>query len=744
MNTGVKFQNLPQIIADEVSGTDEFVVLHTADGQAKKLKLSLVSGFVQEQFADNNVLQGKFPPGSLTDLSIKFDGYTDTGFYLSDPPNGIITFVSGGEPIFSFNQLGLQVDQLNVTDVTMSGSINNALAIGQQSSNKDYSFEPRELFHLSSPDAARLLIEADVNNVDEYANAQILLEQDGGTVQGHLGFWDGTNSLYILNKFTEDVVIGTNNQEEIRVDGSSGNVGIGDWALNAPPQKLSVRGDISIYEQVVCKGNINTAFRFPDHATASIRTGRQDRLFVAENGNVGIKTTKPSVDFEVNGTSKADIRVYKPHALPSNPVEGMTYYNEQYKTLFLFNGDKWEGIGKITDYTGFKWDASTASPAAVPGGPTPPVSTPVHDRIRACVLLDTGQVNYYLNPSDWSKKLLGDDADLSGVDGNVMIEIPAFYYREDVNGVLRTPEISLDPVPGFTLHPAFMKDGVQVSHRYYGAYDACVYSASEAGYINGLNLDDNSSRVDLGTDKLASVKGYYPMVGLTRDQFRQLAANVGEGWRQVDYDLVAAVQLLYAIEYQTFFSQSVLGAGNTNSSYKSSSANQDDSPNTISGAGDSIGTGSTDATSGKGVSSYPGVSFMKYRGIENFFGNVWNWADGINVNVGETGTVYVTNDSKYFADNTSQGMNLVSSALPTSSGYISQLQLASPYFLPQSTSGGSSTTYVTDYQYASASSNRVVHVGGGADIAARAGAFGLNSGNGSSIRNRSVGARLAF
>ena len=396
------------------------------------------------------------------------------------------------------------------------------------------------------------------------------------------------------------------------------------------------------------------------------------------------------------------------------------------------------------EIAGFEYDTSTASPAAVPGGVEPPLVTSIHKRIRACLLAPDGAVNYYLNPSDWSQKLGGGNSDLTGKDGNVMIEIPYFHYREDVDGAVRTPQISDRAESGFPLHPAFLKDGKEVEYRYYGAYDACVFSAASAGYIGGLNLDDNSSRVNLSTDTLASVSGVYPMVGLTRAQFRQLAANVGAGWRQVDYDLVAAIQLLYAIEYQTFFSQKVLGDGNTNSSYKSSSDKQDDSPNTIAGAGDSIGTGSTDAVSGKGVSSYPGVSFMKYRGIENFFGNVWNWADGINVNVGETGTVYVTNDSQYFADNTSEGMQLVASALPTSSGYISQLQLASPYFLPQSTSGGSSTTYVTDYQYASASSNRVVLVGGLASAGATAGAFCLTSAYDSSYRARYFGARLAF
>ena len=396
----------------------------------------------------------------------------------------------------------------------------------------------------------------------------------------------------------------------------------------------------------------------------------------------------------------------------------------------------------------FSWNSATNTPNSIYGQTR--VVAGVHDKIRGCLLLDSGAVNYYLLGTDWAFKADGTASTLTGADGQVMVEIPKFYYRVERSGTITTWSVSAVPQSGFVVHPAFIKDGVEVNYRYISAYDACVYDVSATSYISGLNWDNNASpsgvAVDLTPttgDKLASVKGIYPMVGLTRASFRTLAANRGTGWRQVDFALWSAIQLLYVIEYQSFFTQNLLGAGNTNGSYIGASGNQNDSPHTIAGAGDSIGAGSTNTTSGAGVNAKPGTSFMKYRGIENWYGNCWTWADGINVNVGATGNVHVTNNRADFADNTSTNMTLITSSLPTSSGWISDLLPADPYMIPKTNSGGSNT-YITDYHYASASSNRVVIVSGGAGDGANAGGFILSSNNASSLANRAVGGRLAF
>ena len=407
-------------------------------------------------------------------------------------------------------------------------------------------------------------------------------------------------------------------------------------------------------------------------------------------------------------------------------------------------------LGDITNITGsFAWDSGTSTPNAVGGRKQ--IITSIHDRIRGCVVNVDGTVNYYLNPNDWTQKADGTSSDLTGTDGDVMVEIPKFYFRNIYATTTATRQISAVTQSGFVIHPAFIKDTQEVDYRYMGAYDACVYDVSASAYISGLNYDNNDGGSGVGVnvtpvtgDKLASVKGVYPMVGLTRAEFRTLSANKGAGWRQLDYDLWSAIQLLFVVEHQSFYSQDILGAGNTNGGYISSSGNQTDSPHTIAGAGDSIANGSTNTTSGAGVNAKPGTSFMKYRGIENFYGNCWNWADGINVNVTVTGNVHITNNAAFFADNTATGMELVTSSFPTASGYIRDMSTTvDPYFLSSTNSGGGSTTYITDYHYASASSNRVVLVGGAAGAGALAGPFCLSSGIASSSAGRTFGGRLA-
>jgi hypothetical protein len=362
------------------------------------------------------------------------------------------------------------------------------------------------------------------------------------------------------------------------------------------------------------------------------------------------------------------------------------------------------------------------------------------------LLADNGTVNYYLDATDSTLKEDGSSAVLTGADGQVMVEIPMFYVKRSVNGTVTTWAIADVPLEGFELHPAFVKDGKVVPFRYIGAYDACYWDATDSTYKSGLNLDNLSGSLDLAADKLSSVSGVYPIVGVLRSDCRSLAANRGTGWRQLDFALWSAVQLLYLVENQSFYSQNITGAGNTNvtNAYSiASSSNQTDSPHSVAGKSNSLGNASTNTTTGAESASRD-TAFMSFRGVENMYGNCWNWADGINVNVGANGNVHVTNNRADFADNTSTNMQLVSTTAPTTSNYVSAIAAIDNYFIASSVSGGSASTYLTDYWYGSTSSNRVVIVGGGAGAGANAGAFVVNAFSASSDRSRLSGARLAF
>jgi len=405
------------------------------------------------------------------------------------------------------------------------------------------------------------------------------------------------------------------------------------------------------------------------------------------------------------------------------------------------------------------------------------------EQMRRCVLNSDGTVNYYLNAFDSTLKADGTAADLTGADGNVMVEIPKFWFKTVYSGTRREWYVRTAPAGGYSIHPAFIKNGVEVDFRYDSAYDACLnfsrsitavadagggditvttaaqhplytgdtvtisgttsydgtytvvsrasnttftvtaaFVATEtgtaSGYVSGKNLDDMTANIDFTTDKLASVAGVHPLVGITRDEARTLAANNGTGWRQLDFWLVQAIQMLYLVEYGDFNSQSTLGAGNTNDSYVASSAVQTDSPHTIAGASDAFGNASTDGTQ-PSAGAKPGTAYMSYRGVENFFGNAWNWVDGFNINDRQA---YVSNTDTDFADNTSTNYDEIGVPMPDTNNYITDIQDIEGAFLPASSVGGSSSTYLTDY-YWQGTGWRVAPFGGSAANGAFEGAF---------------------
>jgi hypothetical protein len=435
-------------------------------------------------------------------------------------------------------------------------------------------------------------------------------------------------------------------------------------------------------------------------------------------------------------------------------VRGAFSNDQQVQSLENYMNTKTAAFAPTTG--SFAWNSATSTPAtAVYQGY--PVVTTIHQGMRRCLLLDNGTVNYYLDPLDSTKKADGTASVLTGADGQVMVEIPAFYTRRTVVGTVTTWEISQAPQTGYVIHPAFVKDGVQVPFRYYSAYDACVYDVSASAYISGQNYDNNSGangvQVDVTAttgDVLASVSGVYPMVGLQRAEFRTIAANRGSGWRQLDWTLFSAVQLLYLIEHQSFFSQNILGNGNTATTYATTAADPTQAGNGGSEAGKSngIGNASTNTTNGASSASR-GVAWMSYRGIENFYGNEWNWTDGCIVNPDGTasagqGDWWFTNNSADFSDSVRTNMTQIMSTAPTTSGFVSAIASVDNFFIATSVSGGSSSTYLTDQYFGSTSADRVVLVGGSASSGAGAGAFDVSADVASSFRARNFGARLAY
>jgi len=321
---------------------------------------------------------------------------------------------------------------------------------------------------------------------------------------------------------------------------------------------------------------------------------------------------------------------------------------------------------------------------------------------------------------------------LNGDDGQVMVEIPKFYFKHDLTGTVNSWYISKYDLPGFDLHPAFWKDGAEVDYRYYSAFEGSMYDDSEGAMTAKASIPTD---LYAANDEMCSVAGQWPKVNETRAEYRTMAAERGAGFRQLDYYLHSAVQLLYLVEYADFNAQSMIGGGRTNLTGGGWTADSYIAPT---GLSISDGNGTNSVMSGT-LYSINGTGYltdyMTYRGIENLFGNVWKMLDGIAWDGSWTGAaaaqpVYVTNNSSYFADQVSTNMKHLCDAsyIGADAGYISNIEEATG-FIPSAV-GASSTTDLCDYYYQYSQVGRdywrVVLAGYTAVAGGAAGVFALN------------------
>jgi len=144
------------------------------------------------------------------------------------------------------------------------------------------------------------------------------------------------------------------------------------------------------------------------------------------------------------------------------------------------------------------------------------------------------------------------------------------------------------------------------------------------------------------------------------------------------------------------------------------------------------------------------AAYMTYRGIENFYGNIWKWVDGFNIN---GGIPYASNVDTDFADDTATGAGSTYARLLDINGdgitlpqgandYQSTLEQIKGGFLP-SALGGSASTYITDYYY-QAAGWRVAMLGGEANVALIAGAACWSLHHASASDSGDLGGRLSY
>lgn len=378
---------------------------------------------------------------------------------------------------------------------------------------------------------------------------------------------------------------------------------------------------------------------------------------------------------------------------------------------------------------------------------------------KRCNVSDGGTINAYYGDEGYTE---------DGSNGQVMVYQPKFYYlvcpleydrQETGYGYhLRKANyyVSETQRAGFKLHPAFYdKNGNEVDYILMSAYEGCIYDTSANAYM----LNDEQV-MDASKDKFSSIAGARPASGvsqnLTRPNIEQMAKNRGEGWHSFGIKTASMEQLLMIVEMGMMNLQTAIGQGVVNLPWTTGS----DTTSSYAGATGStasLGNGTGRATKtttyegGKATDyTVDGKTSICYRGVENFWGNIWKFAYGINFycEVGKPFLGYVCKDFNYAESKRTDNYENIGFALPSENGYISAMGYSTNYdwlFLPSEVKGNSSLP-VGDYYYQNNTWDgyRIALLGSSWNNGSYAGGFCWNLSNGVGSRNRSIGGRLVY
>ena len=378
---------------------------------------------------------------------------------------------------------------------------------------------------------------------------------------------------------------------------------------------------------------------------------------------------------------------------------------------------------------------------------------------KRCNVSDGGTINAYYGDEGYTE---------DGSNGQVMVYQPKFYYlvcpleydrQETGYGYhLRKANyyISETQRAGFKLHPAFYdKNGNEVDYILMSAYEGCIYDTSANAY-----LKNDEQVMDASKDKFSSIAGARPATGvsqdLTRPNIEQMAKNRGEGWHSLGIKTASMEQLLMIVEMGMMNLQTAIGQGVVNLPWTTGS-DTTSSYAVATGSTASLGNGTGRATKtttyegGKATEyTVDGKTSICYRGVENFWGNIWKFAYGINFycEVGKPFLGYVCKDFNYAESKKTDNYENIGFALPSENGYVSAMGYSTKYdwlFLPSEVKGNSSLP-VGDYYYQNNTWDgyRLALLGGTWTNGSSAGGFYWDLSSGVGSRYRSIGGRLVY
>lgn len=447
--------------------------------------------------------------------------------------------------------------------------------------------------------------------------------------------------------------------------------------------------------------------------------------------------------------------------------------------ILVNNGDgtaEWQdnqGGGGGIDYTGLEdiysygveWDSTVADPTLTRiGNPLLHKSLPIQSQYKGCVA-NGAEINYYLNPNDWSQKADGTPSVLDGTDGTVRVHIPKFYGKSGVEGTKRWVRMSTIKMDNTWIEiPEMLVDAYRSTVNQTGNKAVSVINTT-AQFRGGGNRTANDAYLD--TDAFRSDLGK-PRTNISRANMRTYATNAGSEMLCYEY-YKWIFYWAWVIEYATFNSQAAYNADLTAEGYHQG------------GLGDGVTT--WDGTNWNNYNGYypltpcgycnefgnfTGIKDLvipetvindsttvasktfkvpRWRGFDNPFGDIWTNLDGIILErtaANQPSSVYTTTDPTAFGDdNTAKGKMTVAGTEIASDGYTKDYDLGETGEIIPSVVGGSTTTYMCDYHWCNASSTalRTLIVGGNAYNGGYAGLGCFFSNYGVGDANANVGFR---
>lgn len=515
-------------------------------------------------------------------------------------------------------------------------------------------------------------------------------------------------------------------------------------------------------------------------------SGKQDSLTAGDNiqitNNVisATDTTYSPATTSVNGlmssTDKTKLNSVESNAqenvIESISVNGIEQTVEDKKVNIMVENTTVYGIKRSLSSTSSEW-TRTDNAVGMVANATHDGSSVTNDFDSVYPWSDIYTYNYDKTTGLETAKIGDSNFKFDGTNGEVLTKIPEFYYKRWRDTEYEYMQISKYAIDGFTKSPAFSV----------GRYDSTVISGA-----------------------IHSYSGYCPEVNRNITSFRNLSKAVGTNFGQLDYRyfLLQMLYLVEYADYNSQ-SKLGNGATGYRVNNADKALVAENSVNRIiiatSGANSfdvgqqvSIGASATwnwsvaqnrtitskEAYSSDGVTgtavyfdgdpvniavnnvlwttgqksgTCDGLGMKSgcyktpknaciYRGIENLFGNVYQFVDGINI---KDYVAYICYDPDYYAVDTFTGKYgaVGYTNANTSNTWAKKLGYDenNPLVSLTTETGGSDSTNMCDYYYCN-SGNRIALVGGSFGSGPNAGMWCWSLNYGSGITNYDIGSRL--